>query len=148
MSVDDHLAARYFELALLVEPDRFGKDAVLRSLAAFGQLLLVVAGVNRNRRLDYDRTGVRAFSHEEDGASRYLHTVIDRLARSVNSGERRQERVVGIKDAVRKRLDHHRREQAHETSAYHQLDRMLAHHSQDRAIEILARGKLAMVDHL
>jgi hypothetical protein len=51
-----------------------------------------------------------------------------------------------VHHAVRKRGQHHAREQPHKASAYDQLDAVLAQRLDQRAVEVLARREAAMLD--
>ena len=135
-----------FEAALLEQRDRVREDAMLLLQDARGEALFVVAGQHGHSGLHDHRADVDAGRDEENRASRDLDAVFDRVLRPVNSGKRRQQAVVNIHDAAGERVEHHRRQQAHEAGERDQFDRAIAQRGEDGAIEILARRKLAMLD--
>src|SRR5208282_4253866 len=146
IALDDNPAALDLETALLKERDRVRKDAMLLEQDSRRQPLFVVAGPHGHRGLHDYRADIDTRSDEENGASCYLDAVFDRVLRPVNAGKRRQQAVVDIHDAAGERLEHHGREQAHEARQRDQFDRAIAQRGEDRAVEVLARCKFAIVD--
>ena len=93
----------------MVQPSRTIRPTVLDELARSASLIRsvsVVLGVvveHRHRDLRDDRPGVDAGVDEEQRGAGDLHAVGERVARAVDAGERRQQRVVGVDVAAAER---------------------------------------------
>ena len=83
-----------------------------------------------------------------DGRAGDLDAVLERLLLGVDAGKRRQQRRVDVEHRVGKRLEQLGADQTHEAGEADEADaRARAAPAASRAIEIVARRELAMVEH-
>jgi hypothetical protein len=83
-----------------------------------------------------------------DRAAGDPHAVIERLLLRVHAGERGQERRVDVDHPVRIRVEEHRREHAHEAGEHDPVDPGFDERFDERGVEALAIGEVAVRDRL
>ena len=77
---------------------------------------------------------------EVHGGAGDAHAVLERLPLRVEAGKRRQQRRMDVEDAVRKRVEQRRADEAHEAGETDELDAARAQQLGQRAIVGVAIG--------
>ena len=110
-------------------------------LDALGERLLVVVVEHRHRHLGDDRPGVHPGVDEEQGRPGDLHPVGEGVARAVDAGERRQQRVVRVEVAVAEGGEEVRADQLQEAGRDDQVGLVLGDARGERGVPVL-RGRV------
>ena len=89
------------------------QQPVLHGLDPPPQRRFVVAGQDRHRLLDDDRTAIQRLVDQVDRAATEDHAVRKGIANGVRARERRQQRRMGVHDPARERGEHGRAHHPH-----------------------------------
>jgi hypothetical protein len=111
-----------------------------------GQAGLVIVGLDRHRRLGDDGAAVQRRGHEMHAAAMQPHPGGERLGMGLHPGKGRQQRGMDVQHAALEAAHEGVAEDAHEAGQQHQVRRMALDLGGQRGVELLARGKAAMVD--
>ena len=77
---------------------------------------------HRHGRLQDDRTTIELGRDQMHGGAADPHTVLERLALRIEARKCRQQRRMNVEDAVRKRIEQWRPDEAHEPGEADQID--------------------------
>jgi hypothetical protein len=113
---------------------------------AGGQSLHRIILKNRYDCLDENRAGINTAVDKVYSATGKAGTVINRLLLDVQAGKRRQQGGVDVNHAIGERVDECLGDDAHEARQNDKLDIGFLQGSDDGGIEVLATGKVTMVD--
>jgi hypothetical protein len=102
-----------------------------------------VVVMNGHWRLQHDGTAIELARHEVHGRAADVNAVLERLLLGVETREGRQKRRVDVHDPIGKRLEQRRADQPHEAGETDERDVSRAQLARERAIVVVARGKVA-----
>ena len=128
-------------------PIALGIDPVLLDKDPRGERIHGVVIENRHGRLQHNRSPIEVCGHQMHGRASHPDTVFERLALCVQAWERRQQRRVNIENALGKRIEQGRPDEAHEARQADQADIAGSEHVHEGAIPgvpvaVIARAEM------
>ena len=136
----NHTAAGDARAAVEHELDRSGVESMLHAVQLHEKACFGIIRGNRHSFLEKNRAMIDVMIHEVDGHPGHFGPPDQHITDRMRAGKGWQQRRVNVQDALRKMLDEHRREDAHESGQADELNPSRLEQSDERTLISAARG--------